>query len=537
MSEICITAKELSEKLLTHPCGGHGICHGCRIRFADLSEAPEATAEERKAFSSEELSAGWRLHCLHEKQLKPSMHLFIPKEEMLSKEEVPEDQAFPQGQTLDAGMLTETDVSAVHSDLSSGKDGYAVAVDLGTTTVVMQLLDLSSGKAVLTIARQNPQTSFGSDVMNRIAAAEKKDAARKMKNDIRSLLAQGVKTFQTTLSEGKKSAGDKPAGEISSIVLAGNTTMIHLLLGWPLDSLGTAPYRAYSLSLQTDVIGGVETLIFPGISAFVGGDIVSGLYHLKNRLSAEAGRRFFCEKNILFLDLGTNAEMALFSGEKMLAASVAAGPAFEGGNLSCGMPALPGAICHVSIGDCGFLSIQTVGHETPKGVCGSGLMEAVDAFLTHAIIDRHGTYHPDYAADGYPLFILTQKNRIVLTQADIRMFQLAKAAIRAGMDSLLQHSGLLPDDLDAIYLAGAFGLSLDPDCAVRLGLFPPGTASRVHALGNTSLAGAADLLLSENPLRDLSEMTAMCSRFETLSLSSDEDFTADFVAQMDFPPA
>ncbi len=438
--------------LLPSYCGGKGNCGKCRIRI--LSSVPEPKEGDRSVFSEEELKEGWRLACLTRGE--GIFELEIP--------EYREEEIAAEDSVLESSGIEDT---APGKNSSSGyREGgppeYALAVDLGTTTIAAGLVDTAGGKMIRKAAGINHQRTYGADVLSRIDAANRGAGVKLQEIVLEDLdhlcldlgLSQGVREMEIP------------------VVISGNTTMQHLLQGLSCRTLGTYPFQAVDLSLHKT---GNMTFL-PGISTFVGADIVSGI------ISCGMDRK----KDIsILIDLGTNGEMVIGNQDRMLAASASAGPAFEGGNISCGTAGIPGAVESVRIrGD--KASVSTIGGKTPLGICGSGVLDTVYELLKEGIIDETGRLDDRYFETGYPL-----AEGIRFTAKDVREVQLAKSAIRSGIGILLEAYGISCREVDCLYLAGGFGRGIDTAKAVGIGLLPRELSDRIVTVGNSSLAGAA----------------------------------------------
>ena len=321
--------------------------------------------------------------------------------------------------------------------------------------------------------------------------------------------------------------------------MAGNTTMLHLLRGYSCAGLGTYPYRAVTLAAEehkaSDLLPELtaewrncNVTIFPGISAFVGADILSGIYAL-DLMKKSAGAGF------LFLDLGTNGEMAAGNGRGITVTSTAAGPVFEGGGISCGMGSIPGAICHVSMtgGRCEY---RTIGDQPPVGVCGTGVMETAAALHRSGIIDDTGLMKHPYFENGYVLAGEEGRNPVIFTQQDVRQVQLGKAAVRAGTEILLQESGLNPEQIAHVYIAGGFGYRIDFEAIRELGILPNSLPEKTETVGNTSLYGTLKYLVrcaqcGEAPVQELMQL---CSAAHETALAQQDAFDEQYYAHMNF---
>ncbi|MDR1130993.1 MAG: ASKHA domain-containing protein [Oscillospiraceae bacterium] len=365
--------------------------------------------------------------------------------------------------------------SFISSEISvEPRSGFGVAADIGTTSVVLALFDLASGKRLARHSFMNPQRRFGPDVISRIDAAN-----RGHLKDLRRLITESVAAGIETLLT---SAGVRPA-QIADVTAAGNTTMTYLLLGLPCESLGVLPFKpAFELAEAYDFSGvfGLGDIrcplhVVPWLSAFVGGDIVAGLLHMP-----EAKQSRF-----LLVDLGTNGEMALYDKGKLTVTSTAAGPAFEG---------------------------------SAHGGGASAVLDDLAALVRAEYVDETG--------------LLTSGAPELFSQKEIRDLQLAKSAVRAGLEILLDSAGLDCDAIDAVYLAGGIGQAMDVNSAVTVGLLPAGLGGKSRAVGNASLGGAARLLLA--PVRTAADMEKLLAAAREINLAKHPRFNELFMEHMYF---
>ncbi len=661
-------------------CSGMGRCGKCRVRILASRQEYEISPVERKVFSEKELEEGWRLACLVKS--RGPVRIEIPSyghaeddpcaeaeqdfsimdsfmAEGLSaagtKSGLPSEQGDMSGLSSElsdmSGLLTQQgDMSGLSSELSDTSglltqrgdmsglytqkediSDIGLALDLGTTTLAMTLLDCRKGCILKTSSRLNSQRKYGADLMSRIRAAENGQL-----RELSSMLRRDIRELAESLLEDIRDSGEY-RGKSCSMSIAGNTVMLHLLLGLPCMGLAVYPYHPLTLGgerlrwehlfiedgscgsyhnekkLQTDScagqkegdtcragqaegdtcragqaeeyrccvvqaekdrcctgqaadedccagqaeendfrhwLSGTEVKLFKGFSSYVGADITAGIYALdlwhKGRTS-------------LFIDLGTNGEMALILDDRILCTSAAAGPAFEGGCLSCGTGSVPGAICAV---DPPF-QYRTIGSQPPVGFCGTGAIETVAALLRSGLMDRRGKlddrireegFHFPYQETKYGALQDSGKpdicsktrcreenegtadpepaaSRIRMTQDDIRQIQLAKGAIRAGIEILLQKASVSYEDLDRVYLAGGFGTLLDPQRAAEIGLLPQKLADVCRPVGNSSLAGAMKMLLQKDADAYVEEMA---SGAEEVLLAGEKGFEELFLKYMDF---
>lgn len=410
-------------------------------------------------------------------------------------------------------LYDDREVLDVEAD-EAGRELYGLAVDLGTTTLALELVDLRTGRVVDRAAGVNAQTSYGADVVSRITFAFENP------DNLRRLRAAAVQTINDLVGGMCRRAG-VPRHRIFEAVVAGNTAMNHILCGVAVDSLALAPFHAVFSALPPLAAAEIglslhpqaRVYLVPNIKSFVGGDITAGLAAAD--FAAAPG-------NGLFVDLGTNGEIVVKKGGEMAATSTAAGPAFEGMTISCGMLAVPGAIQRAAWDN--GLTFRTVDDLPPQGVCGTGLIDILAVALARGLLGRDGRL-------AGPEKRLRLTDRLTLTQQDVRDVQLAVGAVRGGVRLMLREFRLAASDLDRVLVAGAFGSSLDLGNAVALGLLPDVPLERIAFLGNSSLAGAR-LLLVSRPARAVAETLA--ARIGHVSLASRPDFQDEFVRALEF---
>lgn len=413
-----------------------------------------------------------------------------------------------------AGGIVEVadDVVCESAKTMRGLAGADVALDVGTTTLEAALVDASTGKIAATHTCLNPQRSFGADVMSRISASA--DYLGEMRTAL-LLAVSGI------IRDLKEATGYD--GPVHRLAVTGNPTMIHIFRGVSPAGLGTAPFTPVFLAEQHDSGAEyglpVDEVIFPAsASAFIGSDITAGV------LSCGLAEQV---EPVLFVDAGTNSEMVLFTGTAhgglFFATSAAAGPALEGAGISCGLGGVSGAISAVN-GDNGTISFETIGHQPPRGICGSGLVDLIAVLLDAKIIDSTG-----FLRDG--AFLIPDASGLSLTQKDIRTFQLAKAAICAGIETLVEESGLTPADLSRIVVAGGLGSRIREKSALRTGLLPRAAAGKIVCIGNTSLSGAVACLAEDG---FLGRVAAGAAGFRVLNLNDIPSFSQRFILAMSF---
>ena len=386
-----------------------------------------------------------------------------------------------------------------------------LAVDIGTTTIAAALVDKETGMVLATAGCGNSQRIFGQDVLSRIKASVAGAGER-----LKALIRQAILSL---LEEIQKKREDVV---VEHIYIAGNTTMEHLFMGDSCEGLGKAPFTPVSLMERKDSLSNIPVTLLPGISAFVGADIAAGM--LACRMDEE-------EKPSLLLDLGTNGEMVLALEDKMIATSAPAGPALEGGNISCGVASVAGAVSKVRV--IGERAITgTIGNAPATGICGTGVLELVAGLYENHIIDASGQMKEKYRETGFPLARTKDGKQITFTQQDIREVQLAKAAIHSGIELLLEYAGISMGEIKKVYLAGGFGVYLDVHKAAGIGLLPAELEKCTKAVGNTSLQGCIAYGSSEENKSRAEEMIKKC---KSINLAEQADFEERYVANMNFP--
>ena len=573
-------------------CGGHGTCKKCKIRIA--GGGVPASPLDARAFSPDELREGWRLAC--RAQAATDLEVEVPplvtrpkaatvgvgrqvilrpaaqKRYLELAEPSLSDQRTDTERVLDAldDLELRVDLAVVRSigavlraadykvtavivddvliDVQPGDTSarlYAVAFDLGTTTVVATLLDLATGTPLAVASMLNKQQPFGADVITRISAIMMEPAT------LAALAGLARETLAELAADVCEQAG-VDAADVCEVALAGNATMTHIALGIDPEPLGVAPFimaaRQYpevlaSADLGLPVHPRGRAFLFPAFGAYVGGDITAGL--LASGMDRDSRTR-------LFVDIGTNCEIVLGNRDWLLATAAPAGPAFEGAAIRCGMRAADGAIEVVSMTP-GGLELRVIGDAEPAGLCGSGLVDAVASLVGVGLLDRSGRFVPEEQAAAIApglagrltmlgaerVFVLhwlgdpgDVARSIYLSQRDVRELQFAKAAIATGWNILLAEAGLAPGDIQQVLLAGSFGSYLSPVNAIRLGLVPRLPAARVVSAGNVAGEGAKMALLS---VRERAGALALQEEVRYVELSDRSDFNDAFVDQLQFP--
>lgn len=541
----CVAGSSLMDTLRAHgvrmdaPCGGSGRCGKCRVRVVN-GELP-VTAEDQRFLSERELRDGVRLACT----ARPTSDLRI---RLLSK---PTRQMAAVADVTCPKETDHTSGAAVQRKAQErSENGYGIAVDIGTTTLAACLYGLPDGVVCETVTDVNSGRDFGADVLSRMEASCGGKRARLqelLQEDVRALLGRLLERTAVQTSDVKK------------LVIAANMTMVHLLMGYSCETLGRAPFvpvnkrmiRADAMRILGDGSLPSPVIILPAVSAFVGGDIVSGMLSL----GLERGN-----ETVLFLDIGTNGEMALRYNGQIYVTSAAAGPAFEGGGISCGCASVQGAICGVRFVEkgrsegsaekrtllftpeprtcCGAagkhdsLALRTIGDAVPVGICGSGVLELVSELLRVGILDASGLLAEQYRERGFLLGETVSGEPIVFTQGDVRALQLAKGAIRAGIEALLAAAGVHASEVAHIYLAGGFGVRMDETAVIGIGLLPEEFRGRIQAIGNSSLSGA---VFAGGCAQLDAACEALLAQCRQVTLADQPEFEENYVRYMNFP--
>ncbi len=440
---------------INYMCGRAGICGKCKIHF--LQGAPVPTEEEEDYFTEAELAEGYRLACMcgteksttSDADMKNALGAAAENAADVVIELVPYPGYLQKkmNDTKQDAMLTEKPVAK--SQVST------VAVDLGTTTVAFAYLN-SQGEVISQKKLINPNCGYGADVISRMSSYNRH--GENITCQLQDFIFENV-------------------GEYVPLVISGNTVMSHMLLGLDCQGLSVAPFKP--VSLNYNFLDKQDVYIVPGASAFIGGDILSGLYYL------DADK---WQDTTLFIDLGTNGEMVLYHDGKYFSTSASAGPAMEGVNISCGMPSVDGAIYSIlMVRDRSV--VKTISGIPAEGICGSGLIDAIYGLRQNGLLDENGIFADEYRDSGYTFDTIRSARDIRLTPDDVREFMLAKAAIATGWQMLMEYAGIEEGQLDMVYIAGSFGSNIDVVKARAIGLLPK--VENIKAVGNTSLEGAA----------------------------------------------
>ena len=577
-------------------CGGHGTCHKCKVRVEGT--ALPISRHDVKTFTSTEIDDGWRLACLI--NATRDLHVDVPPlttrpkaatvgvgrqvilRPAVYKRYVELDEPTLADQRTDLARLTEAmpdlvltpDLHAVRRlptvlreddfkvtavmvddaliDVEPGDTSrvrHAIAFDLGTTTVVATLLDLDTGTPLAVASMLNRQQPYGGDVITRISATMMDPEA------LPRLQRAAGETLSTLAAQVCVEGGVEPS-TVYEVALAGNATMTALALGIDPEPLGVAPF-VMSVATPPTVLASdlgltlhprARAALFPALGAYVGGDIVAGM--LATGMDRDKRAR-------LFIDVGTNCEIVLSDGDRLVSTAAPAGPAFEGGAIRCGMRAADGAIETIRLqaapppGEAAC-TLGVIGDVEPKGLCGSGLVDAVAELVRVGLLDGSGRFVPEeQAADVAPaladrltrigqerVFVLHRpegsveaEGCVVISQRDVRELQFAKAAISTGWTLLLEELGLEATDVQQVLLAGSFGSYLSASSAVRIGLVPKLPVLRIVAAGNVAGEGAKMALLS---LRERQGAELLLKEVAYVELSDRPDFNDAFVDQLGF---
>lgn len=496
-------ALNAGEVFVETPCGSRGYCRKCVVKV--LGAAPAPTPADLEQLTEAELAHGFRLSC----QLAVTADLAVSI--------VP--AAMPDVKKAAMGRLTgEVEIDPWVA-LSAGARSIGLALDVGTTSVVGALLDLATGEELAAQSIANPQGVHGADLMSRLSYATTSEANAR---ELQRLVLDAVRQMLSGLC---RKARVQPS-EVVAATLAGNTAMHHLFLGLPVEDLALAPYvPTVTDGYECQLPGLPPIYALPNIAGFVGADAVAA------GIAAGIDEG---EGTFLVVDIGTNGEMLLRHRGVVYACSAPAGPAFEGGEISQGMRANPGAIETVSF-DGADLQIGVIRGHAARGICGSGLLDAVASLLDSRLLDWTGRLRPQGPAaarltpDGMAVELAPG---VRLTQKDVRALQLAKGAIRSGVDMLLQVAGIGAADLDAILLAGAFGNYLRRESAIAIGMLPGVAPERVRPIGNAAAAGAKLVLLSKG-VRARAEALARTATH--VDLARHPDFEEVFMDALNFP--
>ena len=562
------------------PCGGRAFCGKCKVRVAFAGQAPELLPAERDRLSGREIEGGVRLACVVKldglgdadvwveqeqaailtggsiarldrpaayrvRVTPPTPSLEDPRDDLTRLEAAVGTALQPTVVALSAlpeAMRRGGDVGATlfaHNGytllLDVGAEGpaYGVAVDIGTTTLAAFLMNLETGEQLDVLSQLNPQGVFGADVIARCDAAATAEGLAAMRDAVRKAISGIIASFIER--------NGIAARDIAHVTLVGNTVMMHLLAGISPAAIAVIPFVpafAAGITLPAETLDlplpCAMASLLPSVAGYVGADTVAaGLSSFEEASDASLPTE-------MLIDIGTNGEMALRVGDKLFCCSTAAGPAFEGAHIKHGMGGVAGAISRVRFED-GVLRCETVANQPARGICGSGLLDAVAVLLAMGVLDETGAMDEDEAPegvsmpeiDGKPALLLAEgeDGPIVLTARDVREVQLAKAAIAAGIESLAEQAGIAIGDIQKVMLAGGFGSYLDIDSACAIGLLPAQLRAVTHSVGNAAGSGARVALLSREALDKAEDIRA---RMHYIELSALPAFQDRYIEQMMF---
>lgn len=518
---------------LESPCGGNGSCGKCKVKLL-VGEANQVTEEEKKIFTKEQLEEGWRLAC----RVIPKQYYRTIEVERVYEEEIALTQGFGAcvrttskkelqlWQDRLRSCISDFEEIQDHKEGEQGKceDVLGLAIDVGTTNMEALLWNMTNKSCLAHGVVGNPLQVYGADVVSRITYARR-----------------GVEEFETLclclqqgIQELIKSIADGQEDKINRCVITANGVMMHFLRGESIEGMAVAPFE--NKCMEASYIEGGRfglphaKVEFPAnIQGFVGADMRCVLEYLQASDMLEEG---------LVLDIGTNGELAFIEKDTIYVASTAAGPAFEGASISCGMRGELGAIRDVKI-EKEEVSFSVIGDINPKGICGSGLVSLVAKLRKAGVINQTGymLHGQEARAAGCNLAVVARLRAgkdgthfyigkgVELTQQDIRELQLAKAAIAAGCKVLLEKCGALSSERQRIYLAGAFGTYLDKEAAMEIGLLPKGNLERVQVVGNGALLGACRRLWRGKEGEDM----RIKQKLVHISLAEEENFEQTYL--------
>jgi uncharacterized 2Fe-2S/4Fe-4S cluster protein (DUF4445 family) len=565
-------------------CGGAGVCGKCRVRII-TGEVSALNIAEEKFFTPQELAEGYRLACMVNPLSDVKLH--VPPEsltttqrlqvegqetkielhpavigvdlemEMPDLQDLRSDQVRVQDACREAGYdnlradlpvlfclsdrLRELDWNfrlvlrngKIVAVLPAGETFAGLAVDIGTTKIAAYLVNLNTGDTMAKAGAMNPQVAYGEDVVSRIAFVNEDPANKAV------MQSSLVKTLNEMIADLCTEAGMRPEQVVDAVVV-GNTAIHHLFLGLPVMQLGMSPFisavsqsvQVQAASLGLKIAPGANVYLPPNIAGYVGADHVS--VQLVTRLLDE-------KRTVITCDIGTNTEISIIHKGKVWSCSCASGPAFEGAHISAGMRAAPGAIERVKIIE-NEVFIETIENQPPVGICGSGILDVMSEMLSAGVLKYTGAMdrkHPlvrNETRKGDILLaganVTGHEREIVVDRSDVNEIQLAKGAIRTGIDVLMEKAGVSNEEVDAFILAGAFGTYIDVDSGINIGMFPPLARHKYSQVGNAAGIGAKQMLVSTE-MRTMAE--AIAEKVEYVELTTYPRFTHKFAKAMFFP--
>ncbi len=487
------------------PCSGNGICGKCKVRITQGSLSPIGEAE-KKLLKEAEVKEGYRLACFTE----------VFSDVIVDREEKTAD-------ILAEGLYGDYPLDRVFK-----KEEYGVAIDIGTTTIVINLFKGDSSYLIGRAAELNNQRKFGADIISRIEYSMTKGLSHlhfTIVNQINKMIDDLCK---------RMSIKDK---EIKYGVITGNTVMLHFFNNFEPDGMAFYPFTPKSLFgdyINTDIGLNIspEAKIYipPCVSSYVGADTVCAILSSKMTDKKESS---------LIIDMGTNGEIGLFIEDEVICCATAAGPAFEGVGIDYGSPAVEGAISTVYFDESSYtIKYKTIGDKDPVSICGSGIIDAAAVLLRRGIIDKTGriqkeghSFSKNIVEREESLFFKFHDCDITISQKDIRQIQLAKGAIAGGINTLLSEKGIEARDIDRLYICGGFGHHLNLDSAEYIGLIPPGSKDKAMVIGNGALSGASEIVLNKLSIEKCRGIADKCRDVE---LSTNPYFMEEFIKQMSF---
>ena len=514
------------------PCGGNGTCGKCRIRVrGEISEPDE---RELAFLSEEDRKNDIRLACMcrllgHFEIMPTDMKMQIQlRSKTISYTTAPMLTAVKEGD--------ETVFSCDGKERFREKDvknNLGLAVDIGTTTVAMYLCDMANGEILATKGIKNPQSIYGADVISRMDKIMKDESLLSVQQ---KLICDAIHSSVRAMCEEKGLCEN----EVRAAVICGNTVMQHIAAGINPVSIGVAPFHAPTLfgeeynAHAIGLLSNPNAIVYfsPCFASYVGGDIACGM--IATGLDG-------CKEKVLFVDIGTNGEIGLSTENGLYFCSAAAGPAFEGAHIACGMPGIPGAVGKVFIRD-GKIGYETVDGGPAIGICGSGVIDAVAVMLNAGLLDETGLIaekdeagdfadYIDEDEDENPIFMIDKEKNIYICAKDIREIQLAKAAVCAGAHTLLHKAGIEADDLSRVVIAGGFGSHLRAESLCRIGMLPTTDSKKLEFVGNAAGMGAVAILLGKEPR---ASAKTVCGKSEYTELSGSQYFMEKYIDEMMF---
>lgn len=465
----------LSDKI-AFPCAGNGTCGKCKIKVT--GDTSPVTEKEKKLLSEQELKDGVRLACYTEFCSSGTVETFQAEQKVLS--------------------------SSAKAELTNASMSYICGIDIGTTTVACVVYDAKSGEKLSEVLKENAQRSYGADVISRIEAC-KEHGTHVIQEVIRTQLEQ---MYQEALTKAKITKVDKT-------VITGNTTMLHILEGLNPETLGITPFTVVSYFGENTTF--LQAYLPHCVSAYVGADL------LCSALTSDMIHKSSCS---LLIDIGTNGEMCIYENGELTCCSVAAGPAFEGCGLSCGSPAIEGAITHVELVD-GSPRIEIIGDKIGS-ICGSGIISLIHVLLQLEVVDETGKFTEEECPELGTLKdgkFYIKESEVYITSEDIAQVQLAKSAICAGIYTLLEVTETDISNIDTLYICGGFGTHLHIPSASGIGLIPTELEDKVVVLGNAALTGAVNIALG---------MEEITSNYKEVNLSNSPIFMDYYIDCMLF---